>query len=316
MALNLHIMGAGAMGCLWAAHLHCGFAKTSGPQLSFIDSRPGSSQAKRKALCFSITSPFLPHLPNDRALSFKLEQQPQAIDCLLVCTKSFDALPGLQNIGEAITEQSILVLFQNGLGSQYDILEAFPNNPIFAAVTTEGAHRISAHQVIHAGSGITRIGPLNNAAKSADIVQVLLNYLQTPALDNTLALQYAKDIWQALWHKLVINCAINPYTALLNCPNGQVSTSQRFIEDWPIMKQELGELLAYAHYPLAEEEIENLVFEVMQKTKDNISSMLQDVRAGKRTEIKDINGFAARFLAQHNHHSQVNVRLANELKAL
>ncbi|WP_304439599.1 ketopantoate reductase family protein, partial [Oleiphilus sp. HI0123] len=147
---------------------------------------------------------------------------------------------------------------------------------------------------------------LNKAAESNDAARALLNYLQPPALDKTLTLQYEKDIWQALWHKLVINCAINPYTALLNCPNGQVRTSRRFIEGWPILKLELSELLNTASYPLSGDEIETLVFDVMQKTSTNISSMLQDIRAGKRTEIDDINGFAARFLAQHTLSSEVN----------
>ncbi|KZY33408.1 MULTISPECIES: ketopantoate reductase family protein [unclassified Oleiphilus] len=309
-------MGAGAMGCLWAAHLHCGFSGASGPHVSFIDKRAYSNLSMRKELSFSISSPFLAHIPENTQLSFRLEQTPQTIDCLLVCTKSFDALPGLKKLGEAITDKTLLVLFQNGLGSQYDILEAFPDNPIFAAVTTEGANRVSSNQIVHAGSGLTRVGPLNKAAESNDAARALLNYLQPPALDKTLTLQYEKDIWQALWHKLVINCAINPYTALLNCPNGQVRTSRRFIEGWPILKLELSELLNTASYPLSGDEIETLVFDVMQKTSTNISSMLQDIRAGKRTEIDDINGFAARFLAQHTLSSEVNSYLASKVKAL
>lgn len=311
--MKLTIMGAGAMGCLWAAHLHC---SDPNKQVRFIDSRPTRNTAPATKISFSVSSPFLPHIPENSVLRFELDSPPanETLECIFVCTKSFDALAGLKNLGRSINEQTIIVLFQNGLGSQYDIVQEFPNNPVYAAVTTEGANRSEPGKITHAGKGVTRVGPLTVNGKAKSAYQRLFKLLQTNSA-QTIETQYEEVIWQALWHKLVINCAINPYTALLDCPNGEVKSSKLFADDWPTLRTELSELLRQAEYPLSENEIESLVFDVMHKTRDNISSMLQDVRAAKQTEVADINGFAARFLSAHDISNEINNKLvANILK--
>lgn len=313
--MKVHILGAGAMGCLWAAHLR--FSSPSA-NVSFIDSRITDQQAPNSSLNFSVESPFLGHIPDHEAQSFErlTPFTTDLIECVFVCTKSFDALTGLNSLKDKISENTVIVLFQNGLGSQYDIVESFPANPIFAAVTTEGANKQSSAHIVHAGKGITRVGPLTQTAKNEIVYQGLLEHLQTNQGLETIDVQYEPNIWQALWHKLVINSAINPYTALLNCPNGEVSESSRFKGEWPELRKELAELLEHAEHPISEEAIEALVFDVMNKTQANISSMLQDVRAGKRTEIADINGFAARFLASHNLSNTMNKTLEEDIKSI
>jgi 2-dehydropantoate 2-reductase len=313
--MNIHIMGAGAMGCLWAAHLHCAFANIADHQVSFIDGRESSEQRSSPstdALSFHFNSPFLAYIPDSSTFNFKLDNAStitEHLDCLLVCTKSYDALSGLKHLSKHISERTILVLFQNGLGSQYDVLQAFPDNPIFAAVTTEGANKVSKVNVIHAGKGLTRIGALSKTAENEALAKKLLSHLQAPSVDEQLSICFEHNIWKALWHKLVINCAINPYTAILDCPNGEVHLSERFKDDWPRLKKELSELLIDAHHPLPENSINRLVMDVMNNTHHNISSMLQDIRTNKRTEIADINGFAARFLKSHQRDHTINSAL-------
>ena len=313
--MTLHIMGAGAMGCLWAAHLHCSAAHH---KIVFVDSRLKKVYQPSQKLSFSVSSPFLPHIPDNTDLCFELFDTSKAelINCIFVCTKSFDALNGLQNLGKVIREQTVIVLFQNGLGSQYDIIKAFPKNPIYAAVTTEGANKSSPGHIIHAGKGITKIGPLNEPAEVKATYQNLLSVLQSNTPKQTIDLVYEENIMKALWHKLVINCAINPYTALLNCSNGKVNKSKLFKNQWPDLRRELSDLLKAAQHPISEAEIEKSVFEVMHKTQNNISSMLQDVRAGKRTEIEDINGFANRFLASHKLGNSINSELEERVLQL
>ena len=307
------------MGCLWAAHLQCGHKRDTNHRIAFIDSRKPGNPAQHENLRFTISSPFLAHIAEQRHLSFAMESPAGldgSIDNLLVCTKSFSALPALKQLSTCISAGTRLVLFQNGLGSQHEILQAFPNNPVFAAVTTEGANRRSHDEIVHAGKGLTRLGPLNEAAKDTSHRTQLLSLLQPETLSTQLELQYEPDIWQALWHKLVINCAINPYTALLDCANGALRSSPRFLAEWPQLRHELSSLLELAGFPLPETEIEQTVFEVMKKTQENISSMLQDVRAGRTTEIMDINGFAAQYLESHGKPHILNTKLAMEVSAI
>jgi 2-dehydropantoate 2-reductase len=305
----IHILGAGSMGCLWAAHL------SHSNTVCFIS----RNKTPRSSKQFTLHSPLKRHQTHKKgtahyqipALSIQelsTQNQRNSIQILLVCTKSYDALSALLTL--KLSEQTIIILFQNGLGSQYDVIDAFPNNPIFAAVSTEGANKKSETEIIHAGVGETKLGVLSTAKHK------LLDACYQTLASSGLVVHKHPDIWQALWTKLIINCAINPFTALLDCPNGEIRQQELFKQHWPLLKYELSRLLSIANYPMHEAEVEHLVYDVMDKTHNNISSMLQDVRNQSPTEIDHINGFAYRYLKQHAQPYQTNKLLWESVNAL
>jgi len=301
----IHILGAGSMGCLWAAHL------SHSNTVCFVSRNQTHNSAKQ----FTLHQPHSQDtstykIPEVSYPDTSIQDKLSAIHTLLVCTKSYDALSALTKLKSNLSEQTMIVLFQNGLGSQYDIIDAFPNNPIFAAVSTEGANRKSDSEIIHAGVGETQLGILNSSKHN------VLDCCHQALASSGLIVHKHPDIWQALWTKLVINCAINPFTALLDCPNGKVRQHDYFHQYWPVLKQELSNLLSIANYPKNDVEIEQLVFEVMDKTQDNISSMLQDIRNQRSTEIDHINGFAYRFLKRHSQPYLINKLLWESVNAL
>lgn len=314
--ISIYILGAGAMGSLWATHLHLAFKDRTQHCVKFLSTRNNAP----KKINFSFNSPFLlaskkpqesqleVDIPVTKASDLKTStaENPAII---LLCTKSYHALDAALALKPYINEHNYLVLFQNGLGSQHKILEALQGIPIFAAVSTEGVNKQANGTFIHAGQGLTRIGPLNDKANLSKIFESCISALQYPGLN----VEATKNIWQALWEKLAINCAINPFTAILNCPNGEIKDSDLFQENWPLLKIELTEMLNNTGFKIASNELEKRVFQVIQNTQSNISSMLQDVRAKRKTEIEDINGFAAKYLERHNLNNSINKMLYTKL---
>ena len=293
------------MGCLWASHLHHAFQQTSEHSVQFLSTRDKTHEH----IQFSLSSPFLSveqqrfniDLPVSKASDIKPATQTQP-NIILLCTKSYHALDAALALQTYLNEHCYLVLFQNGLGSQHKILQALPEIPLYAAVSTEGVNRQSNGNLIHAGKGLTRIGPINEAARQQAKFDKCLSTLS----HNGLATQANINIWPALWEKLAINCAINPFTAILNCPNGEIKNTRLFQENWPALKLELSAMLNQAGVPISSQELEIRVFEVIENTRSNISSMLQDIRAKRQTEIEDINGFAARYLAENGLSNTLN----------
>jgi len=301
----IHILGAGAMGCLWAAHLQTSLTPE---QLCFISTRTPS----QASVNFEIQSPFLPYINSHKQFTAPIRKSlytPDKTNIILLCTKSYDALPALQNLKNQIGSEVMFVLFQNGLGSQHQILKEFPNNPVFAAVTTEGVNK-TATQIVHAGQGTTSIGPLNKPAQNQTSLKTCYDLLTHKGLE----VKAEENIWPSLWKKLAINCAINPFTAVLNCPNGQLTHEMYFTSKWTLLRRELSNMLNAANVSSNEAELEELVFNVIESTKNNISSMLQDVRQNKQTEIEDINGFAFRYLKSQGLEYKTNEKLWNEVK--
>lgn len=298
---NIYILGAGSLGCLWAAHLSAAYRGT----VSFLSTRT----VEKHLHCFELSTAFDDSTPLSSMIPVVSFENIERIDILLVCTKSYDALPAIETLKETLTEQSQIVLFQNGLGSQFGIIKALPDFPIYAAVTTEGVNRKSVEQVIHAGKGQTFMGALNPAASDS---AHLASALKTEHLE----ISVEDDIWYRLWMKLAINCAINPFTALLNCPNGELQSHELFQNLWPSLRSELVEMLNAVEYAINEAELETIVFDVMDKTRHNISSMLQDARQQKRTEIDDINGFAMHTLKSKQKNYATNEILCKRVQNL
>lgn len=298
----IHIVGAGALGSLWACSL------SAHTDVCFVDTR--SARAARW-IDIEFSKAFDPLFPPQHH-RFSVRQPGElsaSIELLLVCTKSYDALPTLQGLASALSTHAAIVLFQNGLGSQMTVLEHLPDARIYAAVSTEGAYRKGPNEVVHAGIGQTQIGALQPHIK---VDPTLLEMLAASGL----SIQATPEILAALWQKLLINCSINPFTALLNCRNGEIVDSDLFQQTWPPLRDELVELSQLAGYPVTASELEQRVFAVIHATAQNFSSMCQDIRLGRRTEIDDINGFAWRTLEQHGRSGAMNKYLWSSIHVL
>jgi 2-dehydropantoate 2-reductase len=94
---------------------------------------------------------------------------------------------------------------------------------------------------------------------------------------------------QVIWEKAAINAGINPLTALLDVPNGrllEMADVRQLLRDLVLEATKVAATEGYRFQQSLVEAAENLC----RQTKDNISSMLQDVRSRKKTEIRAISG--------------------------
>ncbi len=305
------IVGAGAIGRLWASSFEPHSA-------SFLSTREHDATSISFDLVSNSDSAFDTQPSPEKRFAFKQYQVTELSSanltptCIWICTKSTAALEACTRLDKHLPNHTPFVLMQNGLGSQQQILSQLTKRPLFAAVTTHGANIPSENKLVHAGHGHTNIGALNELAKTQNPTLNLDGAISNSAFD----IHHSTDIWQALWKKLIVNCAINPFTALFNVPNGQIASHSLFEKLWPQLRAELCDLSSVADYAMTEPEIEEHVFHVMHSTQENISSMLQDVRAGRKTEIEDINGYACKVLASANKKQSANRELWEQVNAL
>ena len=103
---------------------------------------------------------------------------------------------------------------------------------------------------------------------------------------------------KSLWLKLAINCAINPLSALQRCQNGELASPQ-LAPRVTALCEEIMRVSAAAGFAGVTAELPGQVMAVIRATADNRSSMLQDVLAGRPTEIEYITGHLLRVARQH-----------------
>ena len=333
---QIAILGAGSMGRLWAAllpSLCCGFLPrlledTSGLELGrsfsrqeglpetrceyvLVRSAPPSMAAQGFGKAFLTASPESVPGPTRSRISLPWFRSVTDITLLLVTTKAGDTLSAMEGWLPHIAEDTPVVLFQNGLGSQQAVAGRWPGRPILAASTTEGANRPEPDVLVHAGTGDTWVGPLTDSA-SATAESVVQQLAQSGLQVHT-----ENNIVQRLWQKLVVNAGINGFTALLDCPNGA-------IVDAPLYRQTIDELCieiaallqADTGERATPQALRERIEAIAKSTASNTSSMRADVNAGRKTEIDFINGYLVQCGQRHGIATPVNQMLVQRVQAL
>ncbi len=291
------ILGAGAMGRLWAASLPA-------DDPVFI-ARPGQSPGT------PLSYNFLALDGSERTVTVPWLAPSQVPELVLVTTKAGDTLTALEAIAESLPPTVPIVLFQNGLGSQQQVAARWPERPVLAASTTEGANRPSSDRVVHAGAGATWLGPMTAPANA------ILAECTTALASSGLTVHAESDILGRLWQKLVINAGINPFTALLDCPNGDILHADLFLNHIDGLCEEIATLMEAAGQPrqtpaTLRERIETIA----RNTARNTSSMRSDVQNGRATEVDYINGFLVRLGRSKGIATPVNQMLAERVHQL
>jgi 2-dehydropantoate 2-reductase len=175
------------------------------------------------------------------------------------------------------------------LGFAGELCDELPAPAYFYGTTTEGAYRVSRWHICHAGRGMTRLGRPGCP--------------QPPPWFDQWSRAVQPSHWdagieQSLWLKLAINCAINPLTALHRCRNGELSIPP-LAGELAGLCEEIMAVSAAAGFAAITADLPGQVAAVVRATADNRSSMLQDVLAGRDTEIEYITGHLLRVAARH-----------------
>lgn len=205
-------------------------------------------------------------------------------DILFLCVKSPTMPVALARIRPFLSPDKLLVAMQNGIGH----LQELAGLPCMCAVgvTSEGANLAGPGHVRHGGAGVTRLGLLQAESPSShgvlDQVAALLNRAGLVAEVTTDPLKY-------VWAKLFVNVGINALTAINRCRNGELLASESIKEKMGQAVREAEQVARARNIPVDDDPVA-VTFKVCETTRNNISSMHQDVRNKRPTEIDAING--------------------------
>ena len=272
--MSWHVLGAGALGSLWAARL-----AGAGATVRIILRSAQRLADYQRAEGLTLTAEDLSRL---YAIPAELPDASTPIQRLLVACKAYDAEGAIAQVASRLPSGCEILLLQNGLGSQQAIAERWPQARCIFVSSTEGAYREDDFHVVFAGHGQNWLGDSNGGSAPA-----WLDELNRAGIPQT----WSSDILARLWRKLALNCAINPLTVLHDCRNGELLQHREQLSG---LCEELVELLEAGGQPAAASDLQGEVLRVIEATAANYSSMYQDVRLGRRTEIAYLLGHACR----------------------
>lgn len=264
--MNIVILGPGAIGSLWACHL-----QRSGHRVSLL----GKQQCQFHTRRFNGKVYTFPYADTSHL---------QHADVLLVTLKAWQVEQALIDLKPALATQTVIVLMHNGMGCAEKIAPQYCEHPILLATTTHGAYRPVPDMLEHTGTGQTFVGPHNRLGQRCPFIAEVFHHALAPVA-------WADDISQKLWQKVIVNCAINPLTALYQCRNGDLLTQPEWAAQVEKLVLESCQVANHHGQSLDKDAMLRLVYQVIRDTANNYSSMQQDVFYQRRTEIDFITGF-------------------------
>lgn len=274
------VVGPGALGCLWAALLARG-----GHEVTLLDRDPARAAA--------LTRQGLRLETGAGTLDCRIPCTAEAgrigcVDLVCLCVKAYATALAAPLLPPLVDDRTLVLSLQNGLGNLELLADALRTGCLLGGSTTHGATLLGPGHIRHAGQGLTVVAPWRIAdyPRAAALAEVFQRCeIKTTTHENLTAV---------LWSKLIINAAIGPVAALSGLRNGPLARHAHWGEVLRAAVREGAAVAAAQGIALLYADPVAAVLEVCRRTADNVASMLQDVRRGRRTELDAINGALVR----------------------
>lgn len=170
-----------------------------------------------------------------------------------------------------------LLFLQNGL-AHYEEALMLPQQHIAFSAVQFGAQKLNDIHVAHKGHGVMKVAVARGDSH-------VFSFLRDFSLVN-FPIVFERDAEAMLLEKALLNCFINPLTAILKVKNGQLIVQNNAFQ---IVKNLYNEIITT--FPQYAETFQfEQVVSLCEKTAHNTSSMLADRLAGRETEIETIVG--------------------------
>jgi 2-dehydropantoate 2-reductase len=278
--MRVFIVGAGAMGCLYAYAFRRG-----GCHVTLVDTNPGQVEAIN-ATGLKVETRAGTEVVDVRA---RLPQDTTGeADLILIFTKTFHTDAALDGVKHLIGPDTWLMTLQNGLGNAEALARHVDRERIMVGSSAYPSDLVAPGHIRSKGEGWSTLYPAFTTRDAfAREVAVTLNAGGFPT-------HLEPQIHEAIWSKAIFNAVMNPLCALTRRTPGFFFKHD---ESRALIREAVDEGIAAAHANGAMvdgQAIHDLTVVSMTDHADHEASMLQDVKAGRRTEVDSINGAIVR----------------------
>ncbi|HEX6726856.1 MAG TPA: 2-dehydropantoate 2-reductase, partial [Nitrospira sp.] len=294
------VVGAGSVGGFFGAHL----AKNN-PHVSFL-LRPKTLEAvKRNGLTIRSAGGSFTVRPPVASDARALPKP----DLIVLGVKAYDLDEVMDQVEPVLTNKTVILTLQNGIDTE---------DRLIARINRDGV----VGGVAYIYSKIAEPGVIDHYKKGAVAIGELMGYESERLLkirdifaSANIPCQLVKDIRRSKWEKMCWNCVFNPITVLID---DHVAKALDHPEMTGVIRQIVGEVAAVAatlKVPLPVDMPERVV-KATQEIRDIHTSMYDDWKAGRRTEIDYLNGFIVRKGRDLGIPTPVNEALTAMIKAI
>jgi 2-dehydropantoate 2-reductase len=296
---KISILGAGAMGAAYAAM----FTDAVGFSVSFV--ARGKRYERLKKQTFTV---------NDRLYPIPVvhpDQRPEPADLILVALKNHHLAGAVGDIAAMTGKDTAILSVMNGLESEATIGAVCGMDKLVYAIAVGIDALFEEGRYSYAHPGKIIFGPVGDGSKGPRLDRI------GEALDRAgIANEVPADIMRAMWWKFMINVGINQASAVLRAPYGIFQSSTAARELMRSLMQEVVALAENADIDLAEKDIDAWEQILTHLSPAGKTSMLQDMEAGRKTEVEIFAGKVVALGQRHLIPTPVNETVQRIIKVM
>jgi len=269
------VIGAGAMGCLFAARI-----AENGAEVMLID--------VDRARLAAIARDGITLIDDNGTRTVKLATGTASeavgdFDLILLFTKGMHSQAAIRSVAHLATGGTHVLTLQNGLGNPEFVVEVFPHDRVLKGIAALPADLHDATHVSSHGKGHLELGAMTPAGE--DAARAAADLLSRSGFDA----RVSGNVDVAIWEKVAFNAALNALAAVtLQANAGMNNPPGR-----RIVAAMVSEVVATAHasgIPVDRARIDAAIDFALVHHGGHQASMLQDRLAGRASEIESIDG--------------------------
>ncbi|WP_026890754.1 ketopantoate reductase family protein [Lacrimispora aerotolerans] len=302
--MKIAILGAGAMGSLYASYLapihDVTLLDSYKPQVDKINSdgitKIGKDQSETS---FSVKA-----VLSGTDIGFQ--------DLLIVFVKGIHTYDAMKENTGLLGPHTIVMTLQNGAGNNRDIAQFVPKERIIVGTSSHNSVSMGLGKFYHSGCGPTNIGPDYPCESSLRDVKKAAAALEESGLNVNIM----EDIQKVLWQKLMVNCGINALSTLMQCRIGEIYTNPYL---WDLCKKIVYECVMVAEADgtyFDRRDALKIVQSVCENDAEGYASMYQDRQNKRITEIDRINGVVAKLGDEYSINTPCNHMLVTQIHGM
>jgi 2-dehydropantoate 2-reductase len=293
------ILGAGAMGAYFASR----FYEAGGFSTSLVARGPRYDRLRSDGLVVNGRRYLLPITHPDEATA--------PADLIIVALKHHhlpEAIPDLQKL---VGRQTTILSVMNGLDSEEFIGSVYGMDKVLYAVSVGIDAVRQGNQITYTSPGRHYFGEAVNPHVDERVRRVQV------AFDRAgIAYETPSDMMRMLWWKFMVNVGVNQASAVMRAPYGVFQSSP---EAQAVVEALMREVLALAEATgvnLVEEDIDDLYGFLNAVSPQGKTSMLQDIEAGRKTEVEMFGGKVVELGKAHGIPTPVNETVLRIIQVL
>ena len=302
--LNVAVLGAGAMGCLFG-----GLLAEKGLKVSLIDVWKEHIDAINK------NGLKMDGFGGDRFIKINATNDPKSIspvDVVIVMCKATALEQALTNAKNIVGDKTVLMSFQNGIGHEAIMQNIVGVNKVLGGTTTQASNILGPGHIKNHASLPSWIGEYEGGLSDRvkDIAETFTAYgLETIASDN---------VKKRKWMKLFALTAVGPLSAIFDMHHTELYVTNKESK----LARELGKQIILETRKVAqadgvevsEDECLEMFLKIVDSNQTNKSSMAFDIQYKRKSEIDFINGSVSKIGKKHGVPTPLNDMLYKIIK--